>query len=261
MSSTPLVEVSQPSAGVTLLRMANLPVNAWTDPFIDAMEQAVGDLHTSSTRVVVLTGRNGYFSAGGDFNRFLTITDADTARTFVERAQQVMDKVAAIPCPVIAAINGAALGGGLELALACDIRIAGATAVMGLPETRWGILAGAGGTQRLARLVGPGVAKRLMYTAAPVDAVEALRIGLVEAVSTQPDPLEDALELARAITVNSPRAIRNVKRCVDDGLSLDLAAGLALERDLWVDLIPEGDLQEGAAAFFGRRDPSYPDVR
>lgn len=260
MSGSPLVEVSRPSAGVVLLRMANLPVNAWTDSFIDAMEQVVEDLHANSARVVVITGSNGYFSAGGDFNRFLSVTDADTARAFVERAQQVMDKVAAIACPVIAAINGAALGGGLELALACDIRIAGTTAVMGLPETRWGILAGAGGTQRLARLVGPGVAKRLMYTAAPVDAAEALRIGLVEMISSQPDPLEDAVALACTICVNSPRAIRNVKRCVDEGLDLDLSAGLAHERDLWVDLIPDGDLQEGAAAFFERRDPHYPDV-
>lgn len=258
MSVQPLVDVSDLGDGRLVVRLQNEPVNAWTDAFVDAVEQVTDDLAATRARAVVITGTGRYFSAGGDFHRFQQITDEPTARAFVTRVQALMDKVAAIPAPVIAAINGPALGGGLEIALACDLRVAGASAVLGLPETRWGILAGAGGTQRLARLIGPGAAKLLMYTAQPVTAAEALRLGLVDQVSTNDDPLEDALTLAAQIASNSPRAIRSVKRCVDEGLNLPLAEALSLERELWIDLIPDGDLQEGAVAFFDRRPPKYP---
>ena len=254
-----LVEISSHGEHVTLLRMQSPPVNAWTDPFVEAMEAAVSELEASTTRVVVITGTGKHCSAGGDFHRFQKITDEATAREFVERVQGLMDRVAALPMPVIAAVNGTALGGGCELALACDIRIAGPHAKLGQPEVRWGILAGAGGTQRLSRLVGPGMSKLMQYSAQPVDAAEALRIGLVEAVSQDDDPLGMALEIAEQIAVNSPRAIRSVKQCVDRGLDLDLPVGLELERELWIGLIPEGDLTEGAAAFFDKRDPVYPD--
>lgn len=254
-----LVDLSQHSEQIVILRMQSPPVNAWTDPFVDAMETAVAELESSTARAVVITGTGRHFSAGGDFHRFQKITDEATAREFVERVQGLMDRVAALPMPVIAAVNGTALGGGCELALACDVRVAGQRARMGQPEVRWGILAGAGGTQRLARLVGPGMSKLMMYTAQPVDAAEALRIGLVEAVSDGDDPLPLAVEIAEQIAVNSPRAIRSVKQCVDRGLDVDLPAGLELERELWIDLIPDGDLQEGAAAFFEGRDPVYPD--
>lgn len=255
----PLVDISQHGEKIVVLTMRSPPVNAWTDPFVEAMEQAVSELESSTARVVVATGSGRHFSAGGDFHRFQQITDEATAREFVERVQGLMDRVAALRMPVIAAVNGTALGGGCELALACDIRVAGPHAKLGQPEVRWGILAGAGGTQRLSRLVGPGMSKLLQFTARPVDAAEALRIGLVEAVPEDQNPLALALEIAEQIAVNSPRAVRSVKQCVDRGLDLDLPAGLELERELWIDLIPEGDLTEGAAAFFDKRDPVYPD--
>lgn len=254
-----LVDLVHHTEQILVLRMQSPPVNAWADPFVEAMEHTLGQLEDSGARVVVVVGSGQHFSAGGDFHQFRQITDARTAREFVERVQELMDRVAALRMPVIAAINGTTLGGGCELALACDIRVAGPHARLGLPEARWGIFAGAGGTQRLSRLVGPGVSKLLQYTAQPVDAAEALRIGLVEAVSEDDDPLGLALEIAEQIAVNSPRAIRGVKQCVDRGLDLELPAGLALERELWVDLIPDGDLAEGAASFFGKRDPAYPD--
>ena len=253
-----LVDLTRHNDQIVVLRMQNPPVNAWTDPFVEAMEAALDQLEASAARAVVITGTGRHFSAGGDFHRFQQITDETTAREFVERVQGLMDRVAALRMPVIAAVNGTALGGGCELALACDFRVAGQRAKLGQPEVRWGILAGAGGTQRLARLVGPGQAKKMMYTADPVDAAEALRIGLVEAVSDD-DPLPLALELAERIAINSPRAIRSVKQCVDRGLDVALPAGLELERELWIDLIPHGDLGEGAAAFFDGRDPAYPD--
>ena len=168
--------------------------------------------------------------------------------------------VAALPMPTIAAIKGAALGGGLELALSCDVRVATAGARLGLPETSLGVLAGASGTQRLARLVGPGQAKAMMFSAEPVSGEEAHRIGLVETLTRDEDPLPSALDLARRIAANSPRAVRNVKRSVDEGLGLELGTALRLERDLWLDLIPQGDLHEGVAALQGRRTPEFPDV-
>lgn len=258
MTAQALVKAGNVGEGVVLVRMQSPPVNSWTPDFNDAFEEVVNGLLSTPARVIVITGSGEHFSAGGDFNLFQTITDEGSARTFVTRVQGLLDKVAAIPAPVIAAINGTALGGGLELALACDIRIAALKkAKLGLPETRWGILAGAGGTQRLPRLIGPGAAKLMMYTAAPVDAQEALRLGLVDRVAV--DALAEALDVAARIAGNSPRAIRNVKRCVDEGLDLPLADGLRLERELWIDLIPDGDLREGARSFFEKRPPKYPD--
>lgn len=258
-SAEQLVDISAHGEKILVLQMQSPPVNAWTDPLVDAMDAALTELEGSAARVVVVTGSGRHFSAGGDFHRFQEITDEPTAREFVERVQGLMGRVAALPMPVIAAVNGTALGGGCELALACDIRVAGPRAKLGQPEVRWGILAGAGGTQRLSRLVGPGMSKLMQYTAQPVDAAEALRIGLIEVVSDDDDPLPRALEIAEQIAINSPRAIRSVKQCVDRGLDVDLPAGLELERELWIDLIPDGDLQEGAAAFFAERDPVYPD--
>lgn len=257
MSTPALVAVDRADHTV-VVRLQNPPVNAWTAAFTDAMETALVQVRRDPGRAVVLTGQGRHFSAGGDIAGFTGMTDLAHARQFVARAQGLMDQVAQLPVPVIAAINGTALGGGLELALACDIRIATPEASLGLPETRWGILAGAGGTQRLARLVGPGAAKLMMFTARPVSGRQALALGLVDRVSA--DPVAEALELADAIAVNSPRAVRHVKRCVDEGLDLPLVDGLSLERRLWADLIPHGDLQEGARAFFGRREPSYPDL-
>jgi enoyl-CoA hydratase/carnithine racemase len=253
----PLIVVEPVGDGVLLVRMQSAPVNAWTDDFTVALEAVADELASTRARAIVITGSGAHFSAGGDFHLFQTVVGEEAARAFVTRAQRVMDKIAAIPCPVIAAVNGTALGGGLELALACDIRIAVPGARLGLPETRWGILAGAGGTQRLARLIGPGAAKLMMYSARPVDGVEALRLGLVERLDA--DALAAALELAEQIAGNSPRAVRSVKRCVDEGLQESLDEGLRIERELWIDLIPDGDLQEGAQAFFERRAPVYGD--
>lgn len=256
--SAPLVAVEEAGEGVVLVRLQSPPVNSWTPEFTEAFGAVVGELSTTRARAVVISGSGKHFSAGGDFHLFQTITDEERARTFVTRVQGLMDQVAAIPAPVVAAINGTALGGGLELALACDVRVAVPDARLGLPETRWGILAGAGGTQRLARLIGPGAAKLLMYTGEAVRGGEALRLGLVDRVAE--DALAESLDIASRIAVNSPRAVRSVKRCVDEGLELSLEEGLRHERELWIDLVPDGDLQEGARSFFEDRPPRYPDL-
>lgn len=246
--------------GVILVRMQSPPVNTMTKELISALSDLTPELRDSSARVVIFTGSETHFSAGGDINRFTEIDSRKQAMEFVSSVQQMLDDIASLPMPVIAAINGTALGGGLELALACDIRIAGSTSRLGLPETKWGLLAGAGGTQRLSRTIGVGRAKAMMYSAEPIDTAEALRVGLVDFAASDSDSLPMAIDLAKRIAGNSPFAVRQVKRCVDEGLELPLTQGLLLERELWADLIPHGDHREGAAAFFDRRAPVYSDA-
>lgn len=253
-----LVRVEQGADGVVQVVLDAPPVTMFSVELAAALSAVVDDLRTTTARAVVITGVEGRFSAGGDIRRFESVRDRATAHRFVREAQDLFDRVAAIPAPTIAAIDGYALGGGLELALACDIRVAAPDAQLGLPESRWGLLAGAGGTQRLARAVGPGAAKLLMCTAAPVDGNEALRLHLVDRVAE--DPLAEALTIARQIAGNSPAAVRRIKRCVDEGLGLPLTAALEREAEHWADLIPIGDHLEGAAAFFERRAPRYPDA-
>lgn len=260
MSGPDVITAETVEPGIVLVTMRNPPVNAFTVPFGDALRTITERLRRTDARAVVLASDQKHFCAGGDIHRFESLSTRAQALAFVTDVQALLDEVAAVPAPVIAAINGSALGGGLELALACDIRIAGRRASLGLPETRWGLLAGAGGTQRLARTVGAGAAKLMMYTADPIDATEALRIGLVDRLVDVDNPVDEALAVARRIAGNRPAAVRHVKRCVDEGLDVPLDRGLRIERHYWADLIPGGEHLEGAAAFFERREPRYRDV-
>lgn len=246
--------------GIAVITMDSPPVNAFTDALHDDFLAVLHSLARRDVRAAIITGTGKYFQAGGDMNRFLTLQTLADAEAFVRMAQAFMDTIAATPYPTIAAINGYALGGGLEIALACDLRIAAADATLGLPEAKYGILAGAGGTQRLARLVGPGRAKWLMYTGRQVSAGQAHVLGVVEHVTSPGQLLTESLALARDIAANSPLAVRHIKKCVDEGLALPLDAGLALERDYWARLIPHGDYREGVQAWLEKRKPSYPDV-
>jgi len=246
--------------GIAIVTMDSPPVNAFTDELHSDFVRVLDELEGRQVRAAVITGTGAYFQAGGDMNRFLEIESVADARAFVEMVQGFMDRIANLPFPTLAAVNGYALGGGLEIALACDIRIASRQAALGLPEVRYGILAGAGGTQRLSRLVGPGRAKLLMYTGRRISAEDALAIGLVEAVVDGESLLAEARGIAAEIAANSPIAIRHVKRCVDEGLDLPLEQGLALERRYWAELIPHGDYKEGVKAWLEKRKPKFPDA-
>jgi enoyl-CoA hydratase/carnithine racemase len=245
---------------IATITMDSPPVNAFTDALHRDFIRVLDDLEGLPVRAAVITGKGRYFQAGGDMNRFLEIQTVEEARAFVEMAQGFMDRIAVLPFPTIAAVNGYALGGGLEIALACDVRIASRQATLGLPEVRYGILAGAGGTQRLSRLVGPGRAKLLMYTGRHIGAEEAFSIGLVEAVVEAGELLPESHRVAAEIAANSPVAVRHVKRCVDEGLQLPLEDGLALERSYWAELIPHGDYREGVRAWLEKRKPQYPNA-
>lgn len=246
--------------GIAVITMDSPPVNAFSDGLHDDFRAALHELAGRAVRAAIITGTGKYFQAGGDMHRFLTLRTLEDAKAFVKFAQEFMDAIAATPYPTIAAINGYALGGGLEIALACDLRVAASSAILGLPEAKYGILAGAGGTQRLARLVGPGRAKMIMYTGRQFTADEACTLGVVEKVVAPERLLADSLAIAREIAANSPIAIRHIKRCVDEGLDHPLDAGLVVERGYWAGLIPHGDYREGAQAWLEQRAPRYPDV-
>ena len=204
---------------------------------------------------LVVTGGGRHFAAGAEISDF---TDEATRAPLTEAFLASFNAVAAVPCPTIAAINGFALGGGAELAMCCDFRIAGEGAVLGQPEILLGIIPGGGGTQRLARLVGAGRAKELIFSGAQVPAAEALAIGWVDEVVPDDQVLERAIERAAAYAKGPRLAIRAAKQAVDGGLEGSLADGINLEYDLFVDLFDTDDATTGVASFFehgpGRAD-------
>jgi enoyl-CoA hydratase len=221
---------------------------------IAALDELAGDV---GVRVIVLTGAGDRaFVAGADVTEF---TGRDVAAQAASmQARRVYDVVAASERPLVAAINGACLGGGLELALACDIRIASTTARFGQPEVNLGLIPGGGATQRLPRVVGLGAALRLILTGEPVDAAEALRMGLVEEVTEPEDCLERAIAVAERIARNSPVAVAAARRATRAALGLPLAAGLDLERAAFLAAFAAEDRAEGIAAFLEKRQPVFP---
>jgi len=209
-----------------------------------------------AVRVVVLTGAGERaFVAGADVTEFAARTPLEQRAAMTGR--RVFDEVAAFPKPVLAMINGFALGGGCELALACDVRIAADTAKLGQPEINLGLIPGGGGTQRLPRLVGTGQAMRLILSGEILDAAEAHRIGLVDVVCPAPELRERTLALARTMAAKSPVALRLAKAAVRAAAEVPLAAGLAYETELFVTCFASDDKREGVAAFLEKRTPEF----
>lgn len=220
-------------------------------------EQLTSLQFDAEARVVILTGVGAKaFCAGADLKERKGMQDRQVRET-VSLIRTVVNQVAELPIPVIAAINGAAFGGGLELALAADIRVASLQAKMGLTETSLAIIPGAGGTQRLSRLIGLARAKELIYTARRIDAETALAIGLVNRVVPQDELWSEAQALAGEITKNGPIAIRQAKFAMDTGASVDLQSGLAIEQKAYELVIPTEDRHEGLLAFAEKRAPQY----
>ena len=207
-------------------------------------------------RVVIITGAGKGFCAGADLKERATLSEPQV-REFIYTIRNLFSFIESLRVPVIAAVNGVALGGGTELALACDLRIASSNASLGLTETRLAIIPGAGGTQRLPRLVGRGKAKELIFTGRRVDATEALQIGLVNQVSKPEALLDDALGMAGMICETGPIAIQQAKYAIDHGLETDLHTGLAIESNAYWITIPTEDRLEGLTAFREKRKPVY----
>jgi enoyl-CoA hydratase len=240
-------------ATVTLHRP---PVNAVDLDVIDDFLRLVQDLGADRTvRAVVLTGAGRAFCAGADVAMMRDLSPEHHRR--VRRWVDVQAGLEGWPKPVIAALNGYALGGGAELALACDLRLAADDAEIGFPEVRLGIFPGAGGTQRLSRLVGPGRALQLMLDGRRLPAEEARRLGLVDDVTARADLLRTAQARARALAEGPTRAIGLLKRCVYQGYGRPLAEGLRIEAEAVSELITTDDAREGLEAFLAKRPPRF----
>jgi enoyl-CoA hydratase len=242
---------------VATITVDNPPVNALHPDVGRAIHDhvtAIGD--DQEIRAVVLTTAGKHFMAGGDID-FIRTLDRYRAERYVLGIQAMQDALQLLPQPVIAAIDGACLGGGCELAMACDIRIAEEQATFGQPEVTLGLIPGAGGTQLLPRLVPIGRAKRLLFTGERVDAREALAIGLVDEIVPAGQALETARVVARRIAANAPLAVAAAKRAVNLGLQMSVVDGQRLEASLFATLVESNDLAEGISAFFEKRSPTF----
>jgi enoyl-CoA hydratase/carnithine racemase len=205
---------------------------------------------------VIVYGGEKVFAAGADITEFTDTSYQDMALR-AGALSSAFDSVARIPKPVVAAITGYALGGGCELALACDWRVVADDAKLGQPEIKLGIIPGAGGTQRLARLIGPARAKDLIFSGRMVDADEALRIGLADRVAPAAEVYATAEALVRPYVTGPSLALRAAKQAIDSGLDMDLASGLALESQLFASLFATDDKTEGTSAFVAKRKPTF----
>lgn len=220
----------------------------------DALDVVAAD---KSIRGLIITGSGRAFMAGTDLKEISTDRTVEETKMMSIHGQELMNKIEALPKPVIAAVNGYALGGGTELALACDLRVAGEKGTFGVPETDLGVAPCYGGTIRLARLCGPSVAKDLLFTARKVRADEAYRIGLADRVFPQESLMEEAENLMKQIIKNGPIAIAACKSLVDQGLDMSFNAGLRYEAELNGMLGGTEDSREGLRSFMEKRPPVF----
>ena len=231
-------------------------LNALNDELLYEISLAVGLAEADvNVRALIITGTGRAFIAGADIANLSNLDDVYMGREAALGGQDLMNTIAALPFPTIAAINGFALGGGLELALACDLRVASTSARMGLPEVGLGLIPGYGGTQRLPRLIGLGRALDLILTARHVNAEEALQLGLVNRVAE--DALSTAKELAQLTLKNAPIALGLAKEAMMRGLDVTLTQGLEIEADMFGMVVMSEDMKEGTTAFLDKRKPEF----
>ena len=245
-----------PIATLTVARPDRL--NALSPEVITELLDAVGDLaqHGPGLRCVVFTGEGKAFVAGADIAAMQGMTPAE-ASEFAARGHQLGSALEALPVPVIAAINGFALGGGCALALACDFAYASEKAKLGQPEVKLGVIPGFGGTQRLLRRVGVGLARELVYSAMIIDAQEALRIGLVNRVFPHDELLPKTYEMARTIAEMGPLAVAACKRVIREGEMMPLPHANRLEVEAFAGCFRSSDQKEGMTAFLAKRPPTF----
>lgn len=232
--------------------------NALSLQLLRELNEAIEEIKNDrTTRVVIITGSGEkIFCAGTDLKERARMNEEQVCKT-VSIIRETVAKLELLPQPVIAALNGSAFGVGLELALACDIRMAAEHTVFGLTETSLGLISGSGGTQRLPRLIGKGRAKELIFTARKITAVEAEKLGLVEHVIPSNQLLEKSIRLAEQIASNAPTAVIQAKIAINRGLETDLATGLMIEQIAYERTIPTKDRLEGLQAFKEKRKPVY----
>ena len=230
-------------------------LNALNDQVIRELNEALDAIDLDTVRCLVVTGEGQKaFVAGADIGQMSGLTKAE-GEAFGKLGNDVFRKLETLPIPTIAAVCGFALGGGCELAMSCDIRLCSDTAVFGQPEVGLGITPGFGGTQRMARLIGMGRAKELLYTARKVKAPEALAIGLVQGVYPVEQLMEEALKMAARIAGNAPIAVRATKKAVNDGLQVDMDRAIEIEEQLFGSCFETEDQKNAMGAFLEKRKP------
>ena len=245
-----LYEVKGATGIITINRERAL--NALNSTVLEELDATLDAVNLDEVRCLILTGAGQKsFVAGADIGEMSSLTKAE-GEAFGKKGNDVFRKLETFPIPVIAAINGFALGGGCEIAMSCDIRICSDNAVFGQPEVGLGSTPGFGGTQRLARLVGAGMAKQMIYTARNIKADEAYRIGLVNAIYTQEELMPAAEKMAAGIAKNAPIAVRNCKKAINEGLDVDMDAALVIEEKLFGDCFETEDQKYGMAFFLDK---------
>jgi enoyl-CoA hydratase len=228
-------------------------LNALNSTVLKELDTVLDGVNLEEVRCLILTGAGEKsFVAGADIGEMSSLTKAE-GEAFGKIGNDVFRKLEMFPIPVIAAINGFALGGGCEIAMSCDIRICSDNAVFGQPEVGLGITPGFGGTQRLPRIVGVGMAKQMIYAGRNIKADEALRIGLVNAVYTMEELMPNAEKLAQTIAKNAPIAVRNCKEAINKGLDVDMDQAIVIEEKLFGNCFESYDQKEGMAAFLEKR--------
>ena len=247
-----LYEVKDAVGIITINREKAL--NALNSQVLDELNATLDAVDLNTIRCLILTGAGQKsFVAGADIGEMSTLSKAE-GEAFGKKGNDVFLKIEKFPIPVIAAVNGFALGGGCEISMSCDIRICSDNALFGQPEVGLGITPGFGGTQRLARLVGAGMAKQMIYTARNIDANEAFRIGLVNAVYPQEELMAAAEKMAAGIAKQAPIAVRNCKKAINEGLQVSINEGVAIEEKLFGDCFETEDQRAGMGNFLKKKD-------
>ena len=255
MSEHIIIEKENGIAVLTISREEAL--NALNGQLVDELDEAIDKIREDEQiRALIITGAGRSFVAGADIG-VQSVFDVSRSREWGRRGSAVFRKLELLEIPTIAAVNGFALGGGCELALACDMIIAGTKAKFGQPETGLGITPGFSGTQRLPRRIGTARAKELIFTAKMIDAAEADRIGLVNRVVDQDELIVEAKKLAADCIRNAPIAVRYAKACIDRGMQTDIDTGIAIENELFAMCYDTEDQKEGMKAFLEKRKAEF----
>lgn len=250
-----IVEIKD-NIGILKMNRPNA-LNALNSEMLKELDTAVLSMgENDQVRVVIITGEGKAFVAGADIAEMKDMSK-DQALEFSKKGQSILDRIALLDKPVIAGVNGFALGGGCELAMACDIRVASDKAKMGQPEVNLGIIPGFAGTQRLSRLVGIAKAKELIFTADMIDAQAALSIGLVNQVVPADQLMNVCMEMASKIASKGPTAVKMAKKAVNQGIDMSLTDGNRLEGVLFSNCFPDGEAKEGMSAFLEKRKPNW----
>jgi len=242
---------------IAVITLDKPPVNAFNPVVTQELSSLFDDLKKNhNLGAVILTARGKAFVAGAEIKSFPAL-NRQTGEAFALAVTSMQQKIEEFDCPVIAAINGYTFGGGCELAMACDIRIASSKALFGQPEVSLGIMPGAGGTQRLPRLISTGKAKMMVFSGEPIDAKEAERIGLVDKIVEPGQELSESKSLAQKILKNGPVAVRFAKKAMNRGLQMPLSDALMMEATFFGELFETEDSTEGVNAFLKKRKPEF----